>query len=66
MVDITLILDRSLHLLWIDIGEHVGMVDDVTGVKRIDGKFRSVLILRRGKKVGMMWEVEEIKERWLR
>ena len=64
MSGITLILDRTNGDLWIDRNSHIVCVWNVTGVERIDSIFSGVRVLQKGKTIGMVWNVKEIKERW--
>jgi len=68
--DITLILDRYDNALWIDTHDgHRAVIENVTGVKytRCTIKDKGIpmwTIMSNGKKIGNVWDVKEIKERW--
>ena len=66
MINAALILDRENNDLWIDTnGEHKAVIWDVTGVKRDkESLFDMARIYRKGKQIGIVWHVAEIKERW--
>lgn len=67
MARITLILNRIQDDLWLDTEEgHFMVLNDVSGVNVECGKGDDypVSILRHGKRVGMVWYVKTIEERW--
>jgi len=67
MSGITLILKRDTTALWVmQEGYDVVLFYDVTGVERLlqgSGPF-PVSVLRRGKNLGIVWDVVEIREVW--
>jgi len=63
---LTLILNRKTKDLWIDInGQHCISLWDVTGVRKAnDSQYNRVGIFCNGRQIGVVWDVEEIKEVW--
>jgi hypothetical protein len=65
--EITLSLKRETNALWVE-GYHRSVVlfYDVTGVERLssDSDRYPVYVLRKGKPLGIVWDVAEIKEVW--
>jgi len=68
--DITLVLNRLNNELWINTDDgHRAVIQNVTGVKcaewlRADYYVPMWTIMSHGKKIGNVWDVKEIKERW--
>jgi len=64
---ITLTLVRPSNTLWKDLKGmgHIGVINDVTGVERDPlSVLGGVKILQKGHYIGMVWYVDEIKEKW--
>ena len=64
---ITLILKRDTRTLWaMHEGENLVMFYNVTGVERLQSNSDRypVNVLRRGKKLGIIFDVVEIREVW--
>ena len=65
MSGITLLLNRKNGDLWLDHdGGHFEVIWNVTGVIRKGDT--SLEILRRGKTIGLVWRVDDIREEWAR
>lgn len=66
-MSISLDLDRASGNLWIkEDGAQVICIWDVTGVSREkESLFGAFSILRNGEKIGLIYHVKNIKERWL-
>ena len=64
--DITLILDRHNNELWIDTSGHRVYIRDVTGINFAGAAYGTPMwtIMSNGKKIGNVWDVKEIKEKW--